>query len=84
MVSILSWQHSHACEMLKHKYLHRTPCQKQEHVSNQCMIQVHVKCLMQRIQNAIRIGQANPRMSCEMQPFDAHIQVRFEILMQLV
>ena len=39
------------------------------------VIQVHVKCLMQRIQNAVRIGPANPRMSCEMQPFDAHIQV---------
>ena len=47
------------------------------------MIQVHVKCLMHRIQNVARIGSAILNMACEMQPIDARIQFGIEIQTQL-
>ena len=47
------------------------------------MIQVHVKCLMHRIQNVTRMGSANLSMACEMQSIDARIQFGIEVQMQL-
>ena len=48
-----------------------------------CMILTMLKCLMQHMQNATKIGPAILRMACEMLQLTS-IQLGIEIQMQLV